>query len=151
MLNQELDQEDIPAGYQTSNNSTLTIHKPHAAIVRDLFQDQIEKSTPKRVFIYARVAAQDDKKLEEQVKACFNFCQEKGYRGVDTFQTNGVSGNTLDNEVLSRMYERYNEVDAIVVLSPDRLTRDVTLYQTLVQEMQQHHVELICVNEQQDR
>lgn len=100
------------------------------------------------VFIYARVAAEDATKLDEQVRGCQTHCQENGFLVVDTFKEFG-SGNTLDREQLSLMLTRCKsgEIDAIVVMTPDRLSRNADLYQKLVAALEEHHVEIIEVHE----
>jgi len=100
----------------------------------------------KRVFIYCRVAAEDNEKLGAQVQQCQDHCETDEFLVIDTFKEFG-SGATLGREELTKMRERLSEVNAIVVIDRERLSRDINLYQALVQEMQQHSVELICVNE----
>jgi predicted site-specific integrase-resolvase len=148
MLDQQLNQEDVPFGYQSGPNLALVIKEPEATVVRELFQAQADKTTQKRVFIYTRLAQEDDQRMEEQVKTCFDFCQEKGYRGVDIFQECG-SGNTLDREALTRMRERYKkgEVDGVIIMDPTRLARNFDLYHALREEMQEYKVEIIPVHQ----
>lgn len=124
-------------------NSALIINEKEAAVVRELFQQQAQQ---KHVFIYCRVAAEDDARLDEQVTECRTHCETNGFLVIDTFKEFG-SGITLDREELAKMRARYGEVDAIVIIDRERLSRRLDLYQTLIAEMQEYHVEIISVNE----
>ena len=84
-----------------------------------------------KAIAYTRVSTQEQAdsglSLEGQAARVQAFCVAKGWELVDTVTDAGLSGATLDRPGLQKVLEsvRRHEVDAVVVLKLDRLTRSV--------------------------
>lgn len=88
-----------------------------------------------KAFIYCRVSSQrqvdEGHGLEGQEKRCRDYAKGKGYRVVDVYRDEGVSGGLIEREGMQRLQkalEEYkSELDKSVVIVDDikRLARDV--------------------------
>ena len=79
----------------------------------------------KNVFVYCRVSTkkqQDSGNLERQKERIEKYCAEKGYKVVDTFQE-VASGLNDNRRELTKMFQKINEVDKVIVEYNDRLAR----------------------------
>ena len=86
----------------------------------------------KKAVIYARVAAGGEagaESLERQMEACREYCGSEGLKPVMAFSDLGASGMTTNRPELGAMLgfcqDDANGVDCVVVLSVDRLSRDL--------------------------
>ena len=102
--------------------------------------------------IYCRVSTDDQEKegtsLKTQMKACIDYCHEKGYEISHRF-SEAYSGLTLDRPKLRELQEltRAGYIDVIVIYCLDRLSRDPTHGVILTQEFERLNVALEAVTE----
>ena len=78
-----------------------------------------------RAVIYARVSSLDQKRdLERQVEYLLQYCSTKGYRVVDVL-SDEASGLKTDRRGLLKLFDYVanRQVDVVVVMYRDRLTR----------------------------
>jgi site-specific DNA recombinase len=114
-----------------------------------------EGAIMKTAAIYCRVSTEDQERegtsLQTQLKACHNFCRERGYH-VDHHFSEAYSGLTLDRIKLSELRDlvRNDQIDVVVVYCLDRLSRDPTHGVILTQELDKHNVALEAVIEDVD-
>ncbi|MCL0102907.1 recombinase family protein [Dehalococcoidia bacterium] len=107
--------------------------------------------------LYARVSTEDQERegtsLQSQEKACLKKASELGYEAPDGYLLKEVySGLTLDRPRLTqlRQWVRNKEIDAVVLYSTDRLSRDPVHLLLLVEELDKAKVALIFVTEPMD-
>jgi len=107
--------------------------------------------------IYCRVSTEDQERegtsLDSQFKACQDKAQELEYEIGEKYMIRETfSGLSLERPKLSqlRQWVRDKEVDAIVVYTLDRLSRDPVHFIILQEEMKRSGVGLILVTEDLD-
>ena len=107
-----------------------------------------------RAAIYCRVSTQDQERegtsLKSQLEACKKLAHEKGYETRDEHIIQEIySGLTLDRPDLTKLrgWLRNGEVNAVVVYSSDRFSRDGYDFLTLVRDCRKANVDLLCVTE----
>ncbi len=104
---------------------------------------------------YCRVSTDDQQRegtsLQTQLESCARYCQEKGLDVAYTF-SEAYSGLSLERPELDKLRElvRSESIDVVVCHSLDRLTRDPEHGCILMQEMDRHHVTLMCATEDVD-
>jgi len=108
----------------------------------------------KTAAIYCRVSTEDQERegtsLNSQLKACQDKAQECGYEVRDEYILHEVySGLTLNRPDLVRLRGWLNnkEIDAVIIYSSDRFSRDGYDFLTLIRDCQKAGVELLCVTE----
>jgi len=86
--------------------------------------------------------------LQTQHEACLDYCQDKGYTVAYNF-SEAYSGLTLDRPKLNELRElaRNEQIDAVVIYSLDRLSRNATHGVILRDEFEKHHVILESTTE----
>jgi len=102
--------------------------------------------------IYARVSTErqaDEGTIESQLDALRTFVLQQGWR-VDThheFVDNGISGTTLDRPALDRLRDAIaaGQIQRVVVISPDRLSRNFVHQEYLREEWAKAGCELVYV------
>jgi site-specific DNA recombinase len=105
--------------------------------------------------IYCRVSTEDQKRegtsLETQEEACLRLAREKGYKVLEIFRDT-YSGLTLDRPSLTALRQKAKdgEVDAVIIYSPDRLSRTGEDILLLAKEFKIEGVKLLFVKEQWD-
>ncbi len=105
--------------------------------------------------IYCRVSTegqeQDGTSLQTQLASCQKFCQGKGYE-VDYTFSEAFSGLSLERPKLESLRElvRSDKLDAVVVYSLDRFSRDPVHGVILMQELDKHEVLLEAATESVD-
>lgn len=111
----------------------------------------------KTAAIYCRVSTEDQEKegssLDSQLEACLRMAREQCYDVPEEYVTHEVwSGLTLERPDLTelRNWVRHNEVDAVVVYSTDRLSRDPVHLLLLVEEFDKKGAKLLFVTEPLD-
>src|SRR5262245_5662532 len=94
--------------------------------------------------LYARVSSdrqQQQGTIASQLAALEQFAREKDYQVAPqhVFQDDGYSGERLDRPALDRLREAaaLGEIEAVIVLSPDRLARKFPYQYVLVEELEQ--------------
>jgi site-specific DNA recombinase len=110
-----------------------------------------------RAGIYARVSTEDQERegtsLGSQVEACLNKARGLGYEiPQDLIFTETFSGLTLDRPGLAELREKARDraLDAVIVHTPDRLSRVGEDILSLAKELKIDGVKLLFVNEQWD-
>jgi len=108
----------------------------------------------RRVVTYSRVSTQDEERegssLDSQQEACVNFAKEQGYDVSEIQMLREVrSGLTLDRPVLNQLRDwvHNGEVEAIIVYSTDRLSRDPLHLLLLAEEFEKRGTKLDRVTE----
>ncbi len=106
----------------------------------------------KTAAIYARVSSdqqREDKTIASQTAALVAFAQSEGYCVPDEwiFQDEGYSGASLLRPGLERVRDLAAEgqIQAVLALSPDRLSRKYAYQVLLTEEMARHGVETVFV------
>lgn len=103
-----------------------------------------------RVLIYTRVSTQGQKEgysLESQKSACLKKAEELSaeviYHLEDTY-----TGAELERPALNQLRElvQSRQIDAVICLDPDRLSRNLADLLLLTSEMDRSNVELVFVN-----
>jgi site-specific DNA recombinase len=110
-------------------------------------------SPQKRIAIYARVSSDQqaqDGTIESQLAAINKFAIENGLK-IDPdliFADNGISGVTLARPKLDALRDKaaVGEIDSILILDPDRLSRKHSHQLMLVEEFKKIGVEISFVN-----
>ncbi len=104
--------------------------------------------------IYCRVSTEDQERegtsLQSQLDACKKMSQEKGYVIEEKHIIREVySGLTLLRPDLAKLrgWLDNKEVDAVIIYSSDRFSRDGYDFLTLIRDCQRAKVELLCVTE----
>lgn len=105
--------------------------------------------------IYCRVSTegqeQDGTSLQTQLEACLNYCQVKGYEVMYQF-SEAWSGLSLERPRLAELREvvRSQAIEAVVVYSLDRFSRDPVHGVILMQELEKNDVALEAATETVD-
>ncbi|MBN2002616.1 MAG: recombinase family protein [Anaerolineae bacterium] len=105
----------------------------------------------KRAILYARVSTDEQAEkgysLPTQLEACRNYADNNGFDVLGEIQDN-YSGAKLDRPGLDELRERLKngDIDAVIVYSADRWTRNLVHSLLLREELQQVNVELHFVN-----
>lgn len=98
--------------------------------------------------IYLRRSVDDPKgySIPEQREQCTRYAEQHGYRVVAEYVDDGDTGATLQRPGIMRLFRdlERNEIDAVIVLDPDRLARDLHL-QIIADKAIQQHASLLFV------
>ena len=115
----------------------------------------MERGKEMKTAIYCRVSTegqeQDGTSLQTQAEACLNYCKIKGYEVTQQF-SEAWSGLSLERPKLEELREkvRSDSIDAVVVYSLDRFSRDPVHGVILMQELEKHDVLLEAATETVD-
>jgi len=78
---------------------------------------------------YVRVSSQgqadDGLSLAEQEKRIRGYCEARGWSLKEVYRDEGISGKSLDRSGLQALLDDLKEIDVVVVVKLDRLTRSV--------------------------
>jgi site-specific DNA recombinase len=103
-----------------------------------------------QVAIHARVSTlnqQQEGTIASQVQRLKQHIQQQGWSPLPEheFLDDGISGARLDRPALDRLHDcaQRGELDAVVVLSPDRLARNYAHQWFLVEEFEKLNTQLI--------
>ena len=111
--------------------------------------DAVSQAGYKRTAIYARVAVhgQAQSSLRSQVEECYRYATSNGFQVIHVFEER-FSGVQLDRPGLKQLRDMVNrrEVDAVIVYTPDRLTRNLAHSLILCEEWQRAGIELHFVS-----
>lgn len=108
-----------------------------------------------KAVIYCRVSTegqeQDGTSLQTQLEACLTYCKARRYEVVHKL-SEACSGLTLDRPKLDELRDmvRTDKIDAVVVYSLDRFSRDPVHGVILMQELEKHGVALEAATETVD-
>jgi site-specific DNA recombinase len=107
--------------------------------------------------IYVRVSTEDQERegtsLGSQKEACLKYATEQGYEVQDAYVIEEVySGLTLDRPKLTQLREwvKDKEIDAAIIYSTDRLSRDPLHLLLLADEFDKAGIKLCFVTEPSD-
>lgn len=107
----------------------------------------------KTAAVYTRVSSdqqKENKTIESQVEALVNFAKERGYVVPEEyiFKDEGYSGAVLVRPGLERVRDLSAEghIQAILVYSPDRLSRNYAYQVVLTDELQANGTEVLFIN-----
>jgi predicted site-specific integrase-resolvase len=96
-----------------------------------------------RVAAYVRVSTPGQVKLQtidQQLETIHRYARDKGWElpEENVFRDDGYSGASLDRPALDALRDkaRFRELDAVVVLSPDRLARNCVHQMVLIEELE---------------
>ncbi len=95
----------------------------------------------KRACIYTRVSTEkqdiEGYSLEEQATRCRAAITAQGWEYIATFSDPGISGKTMDRPGLLAMFRKIDagEIDAVVVLKLDRLSRSQKDTLTIIEDV----------------
>ncbi|MGK5731177.1 recombinase family protein [Streptomyces sp. URMC 124] len=107
-----------------------------------------------RVFTYRRISRVTERttSIERQGEHCAAECDRRGWKIVDDFADEGVSGATdpEDRPAMSKMLARLDEVDAIVFYKLDRLSRSTLAFAELMERCKVAGVALVSCTEPLD-
>lgn len=110
----------------------------------------------KTTAIYTRVSSdqqKENKTIESQVEALVSFAEEKGYVLPEEyiFKDEGYSGAILVRPGLERVRDLSAEgqIQAVLVYSPDRLSRNYAYQVVLIDELQANGTEVLFINSPQ--
>lgn len=106
-------------------------------------------NTEVRVAVYCRTSSHEQKQkgdMERQVGRVLQYCVEKQYKVVETFQEVG-SGMSDTRPKLKRLFKLIEEkkIDKVIVEHKDRLCR--FMYEFLVDYFKSHNVEIEYISE----
>src|SRR5262245_29268211 len=103
--------------------------------------------------IYARVSTEDQGKgysIPTQLQACRELAQREGYEAPESHICidDGVTGTSLNRPALRRLRALViaRAIHAVIVLDPDRLSRNLGHLLLLMEEFQHAGVYLLLVN-----
>src|SRR4051812_23388941 len=105
----------------------------------------------KTAAIYARVSttsqAKDGTSLTTQLEICRDYAKEHNYSVVKEI-VEDISGAVLTRAGLEqiRNLAEAGEIEAVICLDPDRLSRNLAHMLVLTQEFQRHNVALIFIS-----
>lgn len=104
----------------------------------------------KTAALYARVSSdqqKEEKTIASQTAALLEFARQQGYQVPDEwiFEDEGYSGASLVRPGLERVRDLAAEgqIQAVVALSPDRLSRKYAYQVVLIEELARHGVEMV--------
>ena len=107
----------------------------------------------KRVAIYARVSSMKQKEgenIQSQVSALLEYANNQGYTIPNgwIFTDEGISGSTLQRPALETLRElvHEDEIDLVLIYSPDRLSRKYAYQLLLEMEFQKKSVQIHYFN-----
>jgi DNA invertase Pin-like site-specific DNA recombinase len=105
-------------------------------------------SNPKTAAIYCRLARMDDDKAEFQKERCLRFAREHGYTDITVYMDNGANGLTLNRPAFKQMEAAINrgEIGTVIILSIDRLGRNVVEVLQWMDAMRRRGIELMAVH-----
>ena len=102
--------------------------------------------------IYARVSSdqqKEEKTIASQTAALIEFARQENYQVPDewVFEDEGYSGASLIRPGLERIRDLAAEgqIQAVLALSPDRLSRKYAYQVLLTEELARHGVEMVFV------
>ncbi|HNQ17422.1 MAG TPA: recombinase family protein [Candidatus Woesebacteria bacterium] len=105
-----------------------------------------------QVALYARVSTPTQEKndtIESQVTLLQAYAQEYNYQVLPEyiFLDNGISGTRLDRPELERLRDciQMGDVDAVLIMAPDRLARNYAHQWLLMEEFKKYNCQVIFV------
>lgn len=117
-----------------------------------------ERGIPMRFAIYSRKSKFTGKgeSVENQVQLCKDYIEQRygklSDHVVEVFEDEGFSGKNLDRPEFQRMQAlaHKRQFDYIVCYRLDRISRNVSDFSSLIEDLQHYKVSFICIKEQFD-
>src|ERR1700757_3784247 len=113
---------------------------------------RIKETAVKPAVIYARVSSdkqKEERTIASQTEALRGFALEQGFSVPDEWviEDEGSSGATLVRPGLERVRDLASEgqIDAVLVYSPDRLSRKYAYQVLLIEEFARHNVQTVFI------
>ncbi len=109
----------------------------------------------KKAVIYTRVSTEEQTKgshlsLETQELECRKKAQDLGYTVVKLFSDPGKNGKDFKRpgliEMMNYVKDEKNKIEAVILLSADRLARSTILHKTVCYDLRQHKIGVKFVN-----
>lgn len=96
------------------------------------------KNNKIKVVTYLRVASNNDKELVNKENEMMKLIDkhENDWVVVAQYEDIGCSGRKFDREGLSNLFEKLDDVDMVVTLSPQMIARDVLVYKDIYQKIE---------------
>jgi site-specific DNA recombinase len=107
----------------------------------------------KKIVGYCRVSTDNQKEegtIEIQQKALAEYAQAKGYKLIEVFSDEGVSGGLENRPALSAMFdflEAHPEIEGVLIYKLDRLARDLYIQEHLIKKLDNLSMKLISIKE----
>jgi site-specific DNA recombinase len=108
--------------------------------------------------MYARVSTEDQGKgssIPTQIEVCQQLATREGYRVPESYVLldEGISGTTLDRPGLHRLRKlvQAQAIAAVIVIDPDRLSRNLGHQLLLAEELEQAGVKWLIVSHPLER
>jgi len=106
---------------------------------------------PTRVAIYARVSTEGQAQegtIESQIVALREYAAAQEFETIEECLDDGYSGTNLTRPGLDRLRDLALQglIDAVVILSPDRLARRLAHQVVILEELEKRHVKAIFTN-----
>lgn len=114
--------------------------------------------SPHKAIIYLRVSTdmqvQQGASIENQEKACLEWCYRYKILPTQVFRDEGKSAKTLDRPEMQRMLKyittHHSEIDYLIVYQIDRLSRRASDYFEITQALGRHNIQIRDASEQLD-
>ena len=121
---------------------------------RDVLNGTLNLSmTPQYAAIYARVSTEDQGKgfsIPTQIEACQKLAEREGYTVPEShcLIDEGISGTTMDRPGLRKLRDLVNThaITGVIVIDPDRLSRNLGHQLVLAEEFERAVVNLLIVS-----
>lgn len=112
-------------------------------------------TNPLSVVAYCRVSTDNQKEegtINLQIDAIKEFCDKKGFKLVEIFKDEGVSGGLEDRPALASLFNflegvEGKEIEAVVIWKLDRLARDLYIQEHLIKKLELLKKRLISTKE----
>ena len=108
-----------------------------------------------KISIYARVSTTSQAKdgtINSQLEALREYAQENNLTVVQECIDNGVSGSTLERDGLDELRDLAlaGEIEGVLILSPDRLSRKQAYQIILLEEFKKRSIQVLFTSQQFD-
>ena len=98
-----------------------------------------------KIYGYCRVAQDNEEAIEKQKQEIFDYCNKVGFK-VDKFFCESGSGMVLHDQ-LKRMINNLHDGDYVIITERSRIARNVTLVETVKDEILSCGAKVIIINE----
>ena len=99
-----------------------------------------------KVYVYCRVANENQVDMELQQKVVQDYCEDKGLKIDAYFCDNGVSGLKYDREGLSKLFNVIQSGDIVVIKNVARLSRNIKQYMYFEEQIKKVGATLVIVD-----
>lgn len=85
--------------------------------------------------------------LKTQESAIIDFCQKNGYKLIEIFRDEGLSGTIANRDGLNDLISSFGEAKKVVVLNTSRLWRSDTVKVLVHREFKKHSADVISIEQ----